>query len=449
MISKAYYIEILIRVIMIVAFALLFAYLWNGGQMYLTIICFLLILLQGFLLVRFLNTTNRKIAYFFESISNDDFTISFLEEKGPNSLKELHRSLNKVKNLIKETQIRNKEQESYYQEILKQVKIGILTMNRKGHILFVNPTAKRLLNMPQLNHLNQLERVDEKLFNLLSTLEPFERKLFQLTNERETRSLVLKTTTTILNDEKLNLITIQDINNELSEKETDSWMKLIRVLTHEIMNSITPISSISDSILKYYKSKNGEIEADLISDFHIKNTIKGLEIIKEQGNSLVDFVNSYRSMLSIPVPDKKLVSVQKLIDEIKVLTSQEKESKAITFNTKHLSGDFDIFADKKQISQTLINLIKNAIQSIEGKEDGGVVELISGIDDNGKFIKVKDNGVGIPSDMLEQIFVPFFTTKLNGSGIGLSLSRQIMQMHNGNLTVNSIPNKGTSFTLIF
>jgi len=314
--------------------------------------------------------------------------------------------------------------------------------------LFVNPTAKRLLNTPQLNHLNQLKRVDEKLFNLLSTLEPFERKLFQLTNERETKSLVVKTTTTLLNEERLNLITIQDINSELSEKETDSWMKLIRVLTHEIMNAIAPLSSISDSILNYYKNNNKEIPFNQITELHIKKTIKGLEIIKEQGDSLVDFVHSYRDILNLPIPDKRPVNVPQLIDEIKVLTSQEKESKAIVFNIKHLSGDFDIFADKKQISQTLINLIKNAIQSLEGKE-GPVIEIISGIENGDKFIKVNDNGTGIPVDLLEQIFVPFFTTKSNGSGIGLSLSRQIMQMHSGNLTVNSIPDKGSSFTLKF
>lgn len=448
MMSRTYYIQIILRVIAIVTFALLFAFLWKEEKRYFAIICLVLILIQAILMVKFLNTTNKKIAYFFQSVDNDDFTIRFSEENGPDSLKELNKSLNKVKKLIRNTRVRNKEQESYYQELLKQVKIGILTLNKKGHILFANSAAKRLLNVPKLNHLNQLERVNKKLFKLLATFGTFERDSFQLTNERETRSLIIKVTTTVLNDETLNLITIQDINNELSEKETDSWMKLIRVMTHEIMNTITPLSSISESLLNYYKNEEGEIATDQISEDHIKNTVKGLEIIKNQGTSLVDFVHSYRSMLNLPVPDRKLINVKKLIDETKVLISQEKELETITFNTKHLSGDFEIFADKKQISQTLINLINNAVQSLQGKKDA-VIELVSGIDANGKFIKVKDNGVGILSDMLEQIFVPFFTTKSDGSGIGLSLSRQIMRMHNGNLTVNSIPNEKTCFTLIF
>ncbi|WP_298510464.1 ATP-binding protein [uncultured Kordia sp.] len=446
---KTYYIQILIRIVIITGIAILLAFLFNKGQYYLSGLCFLFIGIQVVFFVRYLNKTNHKIAYFFESIENEDFTIRFPEDSGPNSLRELHKSLNKVRNFIQETQVRNREQENYYQEILKQVKIGVLTINDKGHILFANPTAKRLFNTSQLNHINQLKKVDKKLSDHLSKLQPFERQLFQITNERETISLVVKAKKVVLNAQMLNLVTIQDINNELNEKETDSWMKLIRVLTHEIMNTITPLSSISESILNYYKTDEGWIAADQINEKQVKNTIRGLEIINNQGNRLIDFVHSYRSLLSIPEPDKKIINIQDFLEEVKTLVSQEKGFDQISFKVRHLSGDFEIFADEKQITQTLINLLKNAMQSSRGKEDSSI-ELISGINEvNRKFIKVKDNGIGIPSELMEQIFVPFFTTKTDGSGIGLSLSRQILQMHNGSLTVTSVPNKETSFTLLF
>jgi nitrogen fixation/metabolism regulation signal transduction histidine kinase len=283
----------------------------------------------------------------------------------------------------------------------------------------------------------------------LSELNPFERKLFQLTNERETVQLLIKSTEIVLNKEILKLVTIQDINNELDEKETDSWMKLIRVLTHEIMNTIAPISSISESILSYYKNESGIIPVSQIDENHIKNTVKGLEVIKNQGNDLMSFVQSYRSVLNIPIPDKKIIDVNKLLEKVKILAIQEPDFDTVSFQIKNTSESLKIFADEKQITQVLINLSKNAIQSLH-KREGGVIELISGITTNNeKYIMVKDNGSGISKELIDQIFVPFFTTKPSGSGIGLSLSKQIMQIHGGRLKVHSVPFVETSFALVF
>ncbi|MGV8947656.1 MAG: sensor histidine kinase [Lutibacter sp.] len=449
MASKNYYFQLIFRIVCITVLAFLVAFLWLNNHFYFALA--FLIILVGFVvfLIKYLNQTNLKIAYFFESLKNEDFTLRFPEETNPASLKQLYKSLNKVNNLIRETQIRNKIQESYYQEILKQAKIGILTLNSKGHILFSNPTAKKLLSSDQLNHIRQLEKVDKKLFNLLYDLKPFERKLFQLTNERETVQLVIKCNEVVLNKEILNLITIQDINNELDEKETDSWMKLIRVLTHEIMNTITPITSISESILNYYKSENGILPVNQINENHIKNTVKGLEVIKNQGNDLMSFVQSYRSLLNIPIPDKKIINVKKLIEKVKILVSQELGFNTVLFQIKNIPENFQIFADEKQITLVLINLSKNAIQSLLEKEDG-VVEFSCGITkDKEKYIRVKDNGSGISKELIDEIFVPFFTTKSYGSGIGLSLSKQIMQIHGGSLKVHSVPFLETSFTLFF
>ncbi|PKP12896.1 MAG: histidine kinase [Bacteroidetes bacterium HGW-Bacteroidetes-3] len=449
MASKNYYFQLIIRIVGITIMAFIFAFTWLNNHIYLAVASLIVLIVLVINLIKYLNQTNLKIAYFFESLKNEDFTFRFPEETNPKSLKQLHKSLNEVNNLIRETQIKNRTQENYYQEILKQAKIGILTLNAKGHILFSNPTAKRLFNCSQLNHIRQLEKVDENLFNLLSELKPFERKLFQLTNERETVQLLIKSTEVVLNEEVLKLVTIQDINNELDEKETDSWMKLIRVLTHEIMNTIAPISSISESILSYYKNEKGIIPLSQINENHIKNTVKGLEVIKNQGNDLMSFVQSYRSVLNIPIPDKKIIDVNKLLEKVKILAIQEPDFDTISFEVKNTSESLKIFADEKQITQVLINLSKNAIQSLH-KREVGVIELISGITaNNEKYIMVKDNGPGISQALIDQIFVPFFTTKPNGSGIGLSLSRQIMLMHKGSISVQSKVGSGTTFILKF
>jgi len=449
MISKNYYFQLIIRVCVITVIAFALAYTSLNNRIYIAVVLFVFLIFQVIFLIKYINQTNLKIAYFFESLKNEDFTLRFSEDANPTSLKQLHQSLNEVNNLIRDTQIKNRSQENYYQEILKQVKIGILTINNKGHILFSNPTAKRLFNCTQLNHLRQLEKVDQELFKLLSNLKPFERKLFQFENERETIQLLIKSTEVTLNEDALMLVTIQDINNELDEKETDSWMKLIRVLTHEIMNTIAPISSISESILSYYKKEKGILATSEIDENHIKNTIKGLEVIKNQGNDLMSFVQSYRSVLNVPIPDKKIIDVQELLEKVKILSSQEDGFQTISFEIKNTSENFEIFADEKQITQVLLNLTKNAMQSLH-KSDAGIIEMITGITSNNeKYIMIKDNGSGISQDLINQIFVPFFTTKINGSGIGLSLSKQIMQIHGGRLKVHSVPFVETSFSLVF
>jgi signal transduction histidine kinase len=268
-----------------------------------------------------------------------------------------------------------------------------------------------------------------------------------LTNEREKKQIALKSTAITLNDEELLLVVAQDIHRELDEKETDSWVRLIRVLAHEIMNTITPITSISESIIKYFKSRNELISIEQLNTGHIQNTVKGLEVIKEQGINLMEFVRSYRSFLNLPQPDKTLVPASKLLDKIQVLMTQENRNNSMSIETIVHPDDLELFIDEKQISQVLINLCKNALQSL-GDQENGKIKISAGISGMGnQFIEVRDNGPGISPEHIDEIFVPFFTTKNSGSGIGLSLSKQIMHLHGGNIQVASSDN--TVFTLNF
>ncbi|GAA4275092.1 ATP-binding protein [Aquimarina gracilis] len=400
-------------------------------------------------MIRYLNHNNRKIAFFFNAIKNEDFTLRFPEKGDVGSFNELNRSLNALNAMMQDVYLTHQAQEQYYQEIIKQAEIGMLTFNNKGHILFANPKVEKLLNYTPLNHIKQLAQVDEELYNLFRNIEPFERKLFQFTNERETIQLAIKSNEILLNKERLNLVTIQDINNELDKKETDSWIKLIRVLTHEIMNSVTPITSISETILGYFKDEKGIVMADQIDKNKIYNAAKGLEVIKNQGNDLMSFVQSYRSFLNVPAPDKELIKVQPLLEKIKVLASQENGFDSISFESILHDENLEIYADEKLITHVLLNLSKNAIQALKDTPKAQL-KFISGITEKGKkYIIVKDNGPGIPPEIMNQIFIPFYTTKNEGTGIGLSLSKQIMHLHGGMLNVFSAPNQETSFTLLF
>ena len=243
----------------------------------------------------------------------------------------------------------------------------------------------------------------------------------------------------------MTLATISNIQNVLEEQETEAWQKLIRVLTHEIMNTIAPITSLSQTILAYFKNLDGNQPSEKV----IRNTIKGLEVINERGTGLIAFVETYRKLTRIPPPEKKTIQLKQLLENTITFIGTEPIDDNIRISLEVTPPDLELTADKKQISQVLINLIKNSMEALKNHEEGKIV-LNANTNKNGrKQITVTDNGPGIPEELMDKVFIPFFTTKESGSGIGLSLSRQIMQMHGGRLKVDSVPGKMTSVILIF
>ncbi|MBQ4913029.1 PAS domain-containing protein [Maribacter sp. MMG018] len=447
MVSRNIYLQLVFRIVLMVLTIVASTYFFFKGQYIVCAIGILIIIAQTSALISHINQTNRKIAYFFDAIKNEDFTLRFPEKLSVKSLEELNHSLNMLNSMIQDIHLKKQAQEQYYQEILKQADIGIFTINAKGHILFANPTVQDLLNYRPLNHIKQLIQVDQELYNLFKDLQPFDNTIYQLGNEREKRDLSLKCTPITIENDKLLLVVVHDIHKELDQKETDSWVKLIRVLTHEIMNTITPITSISESILRFYKKGNVIIAPSDFDEDQLKNTVKGLEVIKDQGSDLMSFVESYRTFLSVPEPDKELIPAHKLLERVKLLLLEQTDPENLKIEILVTPEDLELYVDQKQISQVLLNLGKNAKQSLEGQENG-TVRLIAGINEmNKKFIQVYDNGPGIPTELLNEIFVPFFTTKNTGTGIGLSLSKQIMRLHGGNIHVVSQEN--TKFTLTF
>ena len=360
-------------------------------------------------------------------------------------MNELNASLNNVNELIKNIKFELEEQEQYFKTILEHVSIGIITYNENGNIYLSNSAARNLLNHEHLTHINQIQKVDKKLFQTLKELQPGDRKLVSFNEKKGAVQLSLKSTLFKTAQENFQLVTIQDIKNELEIKELESWIKLIRVLTHEIMNTVAPITSLSQTILGYFKNLDGNQPSEKI----VVNTIKGLEVINEQGTGLIGFVETYRKLTRLPQPEKKQVNVGQLFENISTLLKHEPVNEKVQIIWELNPTDLEIYADKKQISQVLINLVKNSIEALKNVDDGRIV--ISGaINEDGRVqIVVTDNGPGIPEDLMDKIFIPFFTTKESGSGIGLSLSRQIMQMHGGSLKLVSIPGKITSAILEF
>lgn len=458
MIGNRFTFQLILRIGLIAVLSALTSYLWFRMGSYYFLIPSGLVIIQIYGLIHYINRTNRKMAFLFESIRNEDFSVRFDENSGPASLRELHTRLNALNQMVRENFIRNEEQEKYYRRILDQLKSGVLIYNRQGHIRIANPAASKLLDCEPLHHIRQLDRSAPGLSSVLSDTIGMGRKLFELTTERETIQLVIEFSQISLRDDILTLVTIQNIYSELDQKETDSWIKLIRVLTHEIMNSISPITSISETLIQYFKhTGTDDVKLMEVGEDQIVNTIRGLEVIRTQGNDLMNFVQSYRHFLHIPDPDKKIIRIRELFEKVRLLVGQESVQEAVLTPESFIDWKFqiaeyesEIFADEKQITRILVNLIKNAFQSMEGIPHPSL-RLTYDQDETGrKYIEVEDNGPGIEKELRDQIFIPFFTTKEKGTGIGLSLSKKIMQMHGGNLTlIHSDPFVRTVFRLIF
>jgi len=450
MISKNLYINLLLRVLLIVALSVLLGFLLNAdNSLRISIICFLAIVIVTASLVSFLNSTNRKIRYFFESVRNDDSNLYFPVEEKNKTVREIYKSMNRVNEQIQKLKIENRNQEKNFRILIENLAVGIITFDNNGFVLHSNTSARKLLQTDVLTHVKQIERIDKRLFQAINSIKPSERHLVPLGTERGEIQLSLKAESFRTTNNELVILSIQDIKNELDEKEVESWMKLIRILMHEIMNSITPITSLSESLSNIYSKDGQPVLPGQVTTKTISTTLHGLNVIKDQGKGLMSFVESYRKLTRIPEPDRLLFRVADLFNRLQVLYNSFTKDNGIEMSFYIKDPDLELFADQNLISQVLINLVKNAQEAV-GDIPGGKIMIKAGINaDHHPEICVIDNGPGIPSENLDEIFVPFFTTRQNGSGIGLSISRQIMRGHGGNLKVRSIPGKETIFCLSF
>lgn len=449
MISKNLYFNIVVRVAMIAVASFVTSWLFlTGKPVILGFAGIIVIILISVLLVRYLNSTNRRLSYFFESVKNEDFTLTFPVKTANKTFSELNDSMSGLNSKIRQLRAESRQQEQYFQALLEHTATGIITYNSQGFVLHANSAAKKMLSVSVLTHLKQIERTNRKIYQTILDIKSHGQRLVPVINERETTQLSLKASSFKSGDEELVILSIQDIRSELDEKELDSWMKLIRVMMHEIMNSIAPIASLSESLGKLYTADGKALPPERINNNIIRTTIQGLGVIRSQGNGLLSFIESYRKLTRLPKPDKKQIRVESMLNHATILYSSFECPCKARLTVACVPPDLEIFADETQVSLCVINLVKNAMQANENNKEGHI-HISASIANNHPVINVTDNGPGIPSDLLEEIFVPFFTTRQEGSGIGLSISRQIMRLHGGTLAVKSVPGKETIFKMVF
>lgn len=401
-------------------------------------------------LIDLVDQSNKDIASFLDSVSFDDFSASFKTESHDPYVQRFHQELNEAL-----TRLRNSRQEKdteylFYKNIVMHVGIGLVIFNdTTGKIEIFNSAARKLLKINTANALGDLKEVDPNLVHTFLRLKTGGRELMRLKVGEDIIQLSIYAIELTLRGENMKLISLQNIQSELEEKEMEAWQNLVRVLTHEIMNSVTPISSLAGTmeveISDHLKgSEEKPLQKDQLSDIHLS-----LQTISKRSENLIQFVKEFRSLTHIPKPRLQTFLVCTLLDEICMLHKNELAEKKIKLVVNIDPPDLTLLADRGLVEQVLINLVKNAIQAFEDQEEKVIAVTASVTEKNRPVISVRDNGSGIDPEALEKIFIPFFTTKKSGSGIGLSLSRQVMRQHQGTLTVKSTVGKGTEFFMRF
>lgn len=441
--------NIIIRVILITANCFFLIHEYIKREYLITIINLsILLIFQTYILIRYINRINLQISEYFDLIRNRESGFRLRNTENKNSFSRLRKQFNETNQIIQDIRIEKEIQTNYLNYIVNYIRIGLLSFDQNQRVQFINPEARKVLGKDEIYKVEDLNSLNENFAYKLRTLQPGNSEIIEINDQNTTKRLSITCGLIHLRQSKIKLISLQDIDNHLYQTELESWNKLIRILNHEIMNSVTPITSLSKTIKKYFYDGEEIKSSEEIDTKYIHKTIEGLDIVEERGKGLINFVNNYRKLTSLPQPNKSHVSVKKLFFQTKNLFIDQAENKNIEFIIDIIPHDLKIYADKDQLMQILINLIKNSINALEEQKMPKITLKASKLKDAIK-ICIQDNGKGIPQEIIQDIFIPFYTTSESGSGIGLSLSKQIMKAHNGAISVSSVLNKVTEFTLSF
>lgn len=392
------------------------------------------LLAGGFSAWYFTRRVHRKVSYMLDAMEDGELNFRFDEKKKIGG--KINRTLNRVRGIYEKERSEILEQERFYGQMLDHVRTGIL-VEEDGKVIYTNKAANDTLGLPALGHIRQLKNIDEALYSAFRDVNSHRESRASFYDERGQKSILLTASNECIGGKNVKVITFNDVTGEMEQNEEISWNRLIRVLTHEIMNTVTPVASLSQTLTQEVEGFSGQPGYEELKS--------GLQTISSSSRGLIKFVESYRNLTRVPLPVKRAFYLKELMERVLNLTHEQAASSGVQCLYIEKTEDILLYADENQIAQILINLIKNAIQAEASK-----VEITATIDlSESVVIDVANNGRPISRESQEQIFVPFFTTKQEGTGIGLSLSRQIMRLHHGSINLSRSDERMTVFTLIF
>ncbi|MBK0403968.1 GHKL domain-containing protein [Adhaeribacter sp. BT258] len=404
-------------------------------------------------LIFFVERTNRELSRFFTAIRHSDFTQRFTENAQSSSFKELHGQMNEMMYAFQKIKSEKEAHYHYLQAIVEHIRIGVFTFDDEGQVQLFNKVAKEVLQVPFVKNVKALERISPELVQAAQHLESGQTKLIKIDREKDQLMLLVSVAGFYSQNKRIRIVSLQNIRSEMEEQELAAWQKLISVLTHEIMNSVTPIISLTSTIRGLVDERVATLYSaeEIAEDENLDDIRTGLQTIEKRSTGMLHFVQNYRRLTRVPPPHLETVVVNDLLKQVARLLQNEPAFQRAELRLLLPETPIKITADPELIEQVLLNLVKNGVEACENVAEP-VIELSAFSDEKQRDlvrIEVKDNGPGVPEEILDKIFVPFYTTKKQGSGIGLSLSRQIMKLHHGSLQMRSAEPKGTVFSLLF
>ncbi|MBS1620931.1 MAG: HAMP domain-containing histidine kinase [Bacteroidetes bacterium] len=447
MIFKKYEWRILLRVLLMFATLFITALLLVKG-LYVYLLFILPIAIYEFIdMFRFYRKTKEELDQFVESIHYRDFSRHFDVKHAPAEVQPLRKGFNEINSTLKSMSKEKETQYQYVQKILELVDTGILSyMESTGEVIWMNESLKKMLQLPYLKTIHSLGKRDAGLYDSVISLRPGNSRIATAHPDKNSFKILLSATAFQIEGNICKLIAFQNVNEALDETESKAWQKLLSVLTHEIMNSIAPISSLAETLKHRLQQSVSELNNDsgAVDDLEL-----GIETIKRRSEGLLKFAETYRSLNKITRLNLKKVYVRDIFENLLQLMQPTAEQKNIELETILKDTDISLEVDTDLLEQVMINLMLNAMEAVKEKPEPRII-LSAYISDNNKIIiKVADNGNGMPEELLDKIFIPFFSTKKSGGGIGLSLCKQIMMLHKGNIHVQSVEGEGTAFLLQF
>jgi two-component system, NtrC family, nitrogen regulation sensor histidine kinase NtrY len=447
--NNRYSIVIIVRVVLITLNSFVLIWFYTQTNRPATTLLFLLMLIyQSLGLIYYLNRINRDLANFFIFLQENDTTLAFSQKRIERNFKSLRYNLNQINKKLQEARIGKEQQHQYLQIVVEHIGIGLIAFNQRGEIEMMNNAAKELFDIYALNSVDKIVKAYPELSDVFSSEFKNGKALVKIKTSEKVLQLAIKSTSLKISDSKIKLLTFQNIKSELEIQELESWRKLIRILRHEIMNSITPVTTLTIAIKRSFRK--GDIRKTLqeIKDENIDDVLTSAEVIEERSKGLISFVEKFRSLTELPKPHFAVFKIKKITDRVHVLFSDELKAKNISLAVEFEQENMVLNADENLIEQVMINLLKNSIEAIH-RSSGKILIQVFAQPLGNTCIRVTDNGIGIKQDALESVFVPSYTTKANGMGIGLSLSKQIIQLHKADISVRSKPGIETVFELNF
>lgn len=450
MVYKRFSIQLYLRFLLILTNLIVITLiLTNENRFFSTLVLSVILIIQLYEIVRFINISNRQLARFLQAIHHSDLTFSNKEESLGESFKELNHEFMNILKEISTAKIEKEAQYQYLKLIIDHIDIGIIAIDNDLNITLFNSSALLIPGIDEFSTYEKLSAKNPDLALIIKHIEPNEKRLFEYKVSNNNITLSIQASKVKVMSNQLKLITFSNIASEMEQKEIESWHKLIRTMAHEIINSVTPISSLTETCLMLLEDEEGQLKPlSTLNENHISSIRTGLKTIDKRSNGLYNFVNDYRKLTKLPTPEKQNINLNSFIENTCVLMHAESSKFGINLIKEPIDHTLNLHIDENLIEQVMINLIKNSIDALASKNKPYIAIRAFALN-NYTIIEVEDNGVGIPKEIVDNIFIPFYTTKKSGSGIGLSLSRQIMKLHGGQLTFESEPNSRTIFRLKF